>query len=430
MVPLGRGDAAGPALASEEAGDGSADERLEFEVEIDPSLPPGDEKLMTIPPPSAPRAGAMRPVASPAAGLVDGPGASGPAAVDGGPVVLADAKGSLEEADVGGQPAAVVEADATGSLEEVVEAELEARAPRVEAPQPAPGSGTNSRPSSGEDGFAQPQIPLFSDLSPEAFIEILVKMQMREMAPGEFVIREGELGTSFFVLAQGKVRVSRRSPEGGETILAYLTDGAFFGEMALLQDGARIASVIVEEDSQIFEISKGVLDQVVAQYPSVAKVLRNFYTQRLLSTTMATHPLFRPFGPKERRSLIELFKSRPFRAGEVILEEEKRGEGLYLLLTGILEVSKRKDGAPVAIAELTSGDMFGEISLLTGQPTVATVRALTDCFVLRLSKKHFDEVIMTHPQVLELVSQISEERQLENNAIFGPWGATEGIALV
>jgi CRP-like cAMP-binding protein len=291
-----------------------------------------------------------------------------------------------------------------------------------------------ARPAMGMpiDEIGRPQIPLFSDLPRDAFIEILVQMTMREMSPGDCVIREGEVGNSFFVLAQGKVRVSRRTDDGSDTILAYLTDGAFFGEMALLQDGARTASVIVEEDSQIFELSKPLLDKVVEQFPSVAKVLRNFYTQRLLSTAMAIHPLFRPFGPNERRALMELFKSKPFKANDVLLEEGKKGEGLYILLTGTLEVTKVKDGAPVQIAELVAGDMFGEISLLTNRPTVATVRAVTDCFVLRLSKKNFDELIMTHPQVLELVSQISDERQTENTAIFGSWSLNPqgGAALV
>jgi CRP-like cAMP-binding protein len=290
-----------------------------------------------------------------------------------------------------------------------------------------------SRPATSLAGdLARPQIPLFSDLPKDAFIEILVQMTMREMSPGEYVITEGEVGNSFFVLAQGKVRVSRKNDDGSETVLAYLTDGAFFGEMALLQDGARTASVIVEEDSQIFELSKPVLDAVVAQYPTVARILRNFYTQRLLSTAMATHVLFKSFGPNERRELMELFKSKPFKAGEILVEEGKKGEGLYILLSGTLEVTRIRNGSPFTIAELVPGDMFGEISLLTNKPTVATVRALTDCFVLRLSKKNFDEVIMTHPQVLELVSQISDERQTENSAIFGNWPrkVEGGVALV
>lgn len=325
---------------------------------------------------------------------------------------------------------------ATSKEEHVPLDDLEGSGPSAaQAGAPAASSGSWLKPSSASvpapslsysDPRGVPEIPLFSDLPKEAFIELLVQMTMREMKPGDHVIREGETGNSFFVLAQGKVRVSRKNRDGSETVLAHLTDGAFFGEMALLQDGARTASVIVEEDSQVFEISKPLLDTVVAHYPSVERVLRDFYTQRLLSTTMATHPLFHPFEAKERRHLMEMFKSKSFNAGDVLLKEGQRGDGLYLLLTGTLEVTKRKDGEPIVIAELDAGDMFGEMSLLTNRPTVATITAVTECLVLRLSKSNFDELIMTHPQVLELVSQISEERETENNAIFGSWTPKSG----
>lgn len=270
---------------------------------------------------------------------------------------------------------------------------------------------------SSADVLGQPQIPLFSDLPKNAFVELLVQMEMKELSPGDYVIKEGDIGDSFFVLATGKVRVSRKAEGGSEVILAYLTDGAFFGEMALLQGGPRTASVIVEEDSQLFEIKKELLDQVVARYPSVAAILKNFYKQRLLSTAMATHPLFRPFSNAERRQLMEMFKSRAFEAGSVLLEEGKKGTGLYLALYGSLEVSKDQGGNKLVLAELGPGDLFGEMSLLTGKPTVATVRALTECYVLRLSKKKFDEVIMTHPQVLELVSVVSDERSAINQTL-------------
>jgi CRP-like cAMP-binding protein len=279
----------------------------------------------------------------------------------------------------------------------------------------------------------RPQIPLFSQLPKSAFIELLVQMDMRELSRGEYVIKEGEVGHSFFVIATGRVRVTRRSESGEEVTLAHLTDGAFFGEMALLQDGARTASVIVEEESQIFEISKAVLDKVVTAYPSVARVLDNFYKQRLLSTAMATNTLFKPFSQDERRQLMEMFKSRGFQKNEIILEQGKKGSGLFILLHGKLRVVKKKeDGSEVTLAELGPGDMFGEMSLLTNQPTNATISALTDCFVLRMSKKKFDEIIMTHPQILELVAQVSEERRSFNDALLGsPTNAPpEGAILV
>lgn len=265
------------------------------------------------------------------------------------------------------------------------------------------------------DDRARPYLPLFSDLPKSAFIELLVRMEMRDAKPGDVLIRQGDVGDSMFIVASGRVRVERLGEAGTSMVLAYLGEGAFFGEMALLQDGARTASVLAEDESQIFVISKEVLDHVLRQFPSVAKVLRNFYRQRLLSTTVATHALFLPFRPDERRALMGMFKSKSFEAGEVLLEQGKRSNGLFLLLYGALEVVRAAGGAPPeTVAELTSGDLFGEISLLTDRPLVETVRAAAPSFVLRLSKKKFDEVIKTDPRILERVSSLSGARQKLN----------------
>lgn len=324
----------------------------------------------------------------------------------------------------------IEDVDAPPVMAEVVaveDADLSVDVPVIELTEPV----ERSMEISLSDDVARPQIPLFSDLPKNAFIELLVQMDMREMEPGEYVIREGQTGDSFFVVASGRVRVTRRGPDGRDVDLAVLTDGAFFGEMALLQDGARTASVVVEEEAQIFEIKKEVLDHVVNEYPSVAAVLRNFYRQRLLSTAMATHPLFAPFSPDERRALMEMFKSKNFAEGDVLLEEGKKGTGLFILLYGVLEVAKTQpDGDKLVLASLGPGDMFGEMSLLTNQPTVASVTAMSDCFVLRLSKKKFDELIMTHPQILELVAIVSDERASLNDALQGEAAAFNAGAVL
>lgn len=273
-----------------------------------------------------------------------------------------------------------------------------------------------------EDSSAAPAesallIPLFSDLPKRAFMEVLVRMKMHQLEPGEVILREGDDGDSFFVLASGIVSVTRRDGTGRQQHLAQLGDGAFFGEMALLQGGRRTATVRVEERAHVFEISRGLLEELIEQFPTVATAVRNFYRQRLLATAMATHSLFASFKPLERRELMGEFKSRSFAPNEVILEEGKKGNGLYLLLHGRVEVSRLVNQEPLVLAELGPGDVFGEMSLLTGEPTTASITALDDSYVLRLSKKRFDELIMTHGPVLDMMSSLSAERSERNRAV-------------
>jgi len=90
-----------------------------------------------------------------------------------------------------------------------------------------------------------------------------------------------------------------------------------------------------------------------------------------------------------------------------VITEGTPSDGLYVVLEGTLEV--RAGG--LLVSELEEGDLFGEISLLTRGPATASVSSPSSGRVLHLSKPIFDEVILTHPQVLELISDLASRRR-------------------
>lgn len=281
-----------------------------------------------------------------------------------------------------------------------------------------------------EELSSPPLIPLFSELPKKAFVEMLVRMPLLKLRRGQEVIREGASDDAFYVIATGLVSVSRRGQGNKPMRLAHLGEGAFFGEMALLQDGVRTATVTVEEDAQIFEVSRELIEDVIAQYPTVATAVRNFYRQRLLATAMATHPLFMNFPPEERRELMDQFKSRSFASGETILEEGKKGSGLYLLLHGKVEVTKSVGEERMTLAELQAGDLFGEISLITNMPVTATITAMEEVFVLRLSKRRFDELILGHEASLEMVGRLRDSREAETQMLVARQLDAHGAVMI
>jgi CRP-like cAMP-binding protein len=278
-----------------------------------------------------------------------------------------------------------------------------------------------------------PQIPLFSDLPKNAFIQLLEEMQMRSALPGEGVIHEGAVDDSMFIISHGRVKITKTSETGSEMILAHLSDGAFFGEMALLSESPRSASVIAEEETLLFEVSRQVLDKVVKSFPSVKHILLRFYRQRLLSNLMATSAIFKPLDAGQRKSLIEKFKSREVPANEKILEEGQKGDGLYMLLSGKVEVSKKADGKRQVLAHLKEGDVFGEMSLLSNNPVSANIKTLRKSIVLKLPRRTFSEIVSTHPQLLAHISELSEERTKTTQAILSgqlQFSEEDGLVLM
>jgi CRP-like cAMP-binding protein len=287
----------------------------------------------------------------------------------------------------------------------------------------------NVEPEAAAEQQALPQIPLFSDLSHEAFVELASQCTLKRCQPGEVVVEQGSIGSSFFVLTSGTVKVVKRT-EAGETVLARLNEGSFFGEMALLSGSPRAASVVAEDEAECLEISAALLASLTRRWPHVGQALKKFCRQRLLNNVMATSPLFRPFDKDNRRALVERFKARELPAGEVILSEGQPADGLYVVMAGEVEVRKRVEGKDVRLAALREGEVFGEISLLTKSPATATVAALRPTTILRLPRAAFDELISTHPQILALVSDLSDDRLKAQQAFEHGKLASDGLLLL
>jgi CRP-like cAMP-binding protein len=280
----------------------------------------------------------------------------------------------------------------------------------------ATGSDGGRGPETAAEGPAEPatrsvpKAPLFSDLSSEAFVELVERCPLRHFTARERIIQQDAPGDAFYVICEGKVVVRRE--EGGEVYqLATLGEGDFFGEMALLSGAPRVASVdAAVERTLVLEISTTLLAELTRRHPGVAAALKKFCRQRLVANLMATAALFRPLSRADRRALASGFRARDVLAGDVVLTEGERGDGLYLVLAGLLEVSR----GGFRIAKLGQGEVFGEASLLGRRPALATVRAVQRTSLLRLPEEDFARVAERYPAVRAHLEALREARAREN----------------
>ncbi|MCM2315444.1 MAG: Crp/Fnr family transcriptional regulator [Thermoanaerobaculia bacterium] len=95
---------------------------------------------------------------------------------------------------------------------------------------------------------------LFAELDDAELASVAAVAKPRRFARDEVVIREDERGDVFCLIKQGRVKISMTSPEGKEIILSTLGPGEFFGEMSLLDDEPRSASVIATEKLEVLTI--------------------------------------------------------------------------------------------------------------------------------------------------------------------------------
>lgn len=127
--------------------------------------------------------------------------------------------------------------------------------------------------------------------------------------------------------------------------------------------------------------------------------------------------IFRPFSAEERAALALALQERTIPAGTAVVRQGEAGDSLFLLAEGALDIRIAPPGRPEFLAErLTQGAVFGEMSLLTGQPRSATVLAATEAVVLELRKEDLDPVLRARPALLEGLTAIMAERQARNSA--------------
>jgi CRP-like cAMP-binding protein len=257
-----------------------------------------------------------------------------------------------------------------------------------------------------------PPFPLLSDLPRGAFMELLARLTVLRLGAGETVLREGEAGDACYLIASGTVRV-----EKGGIEVATLGPGSFFGEFAVLADQRRHASVETIEPVELLEIRRALLDELVAAHPGVARTLRTFYRERLLSTLLATAPFFAQLAPAERANVAERFRPRRFGRGAHIIEEGAAGGGLYLILVGEVQVVRGNGEEEMVLGKLGEGSYFGEMSLLKGGVASATVRAARMTEVVQLPPRDFYEVVSQHPVLWEQLRSEAERREMANHTL-------------
>jgi CRP-like cAMP-binding protein len=262
-----------------------------------------------------------------------------------------------------------------------------------------------------------PPVPLFSELSADAFGAVLSALKLRRARPGEVIIAEGEPGQSFFVLARGEVKVTKQLAQGGVVELATLHEGSIFGEMALVSAAPRSATVTASGDADLLEFDREALGAASREVGTLAAALDKFTRERLLSNLISTCPLFTPLDRKQRMDLVRRFTAHDVAQGVVVLREGEPGRGLFVLLAGEVDVSKVDGVEKVLLATLKPGDVFGEISLLTDQPASATVTAARQSTVLFLPREVFLKLVQAFPEIREYVSQLSDDRLLDTRLL-------------
>ncbi|MFP2910587.1 cyclic nucleotide-binding domain-containing protein, partial [Pyxidicoccus sp. 3LFB2] len=261
------------------------------------------------------------------------------------------------------------------------------------------------------DAEAPGAMPILSHLHREAFVALLEVLDVRAFFPGQAVVEEGTPGASMFALVEGRADVLRNLEGGERKSVGTVTPGDFFGELALVSEGPRLATVVATERAVLLELTRERMEAVAARHPQVGAVVEAFYRRRMVENLLRSNPVLSKLTPEQKAAVSRDFQLRTVSAGEALLTQGQPGDAFYVVLRGrCTPWLEQLHGRRTALADLREGDIFGEISLLLDKPVSATVRAEVPGVVLRLERAAFEKHLLSQPGLKGMLMRMGTER--------------------
>jgi CRP-like cAMP-binding protein len=125
------------------------------------------------------------------------------------------------------------------------------------------------------------KVPMFRGASDEFIRQIVLNLKAVLFTPGDYIFRKGEMGDQMYFISRGKVEIVS---EDGGTVFATLSEGGFFGEIALLFSSERTASVRAAEYCDLYTLDKFTFDNVLQKFPEIAEQVHAMAEERRQKT--------------------------------------------------------------------------------------------------------------------------------------------------
>ena len=275
-------------------------------------------------------------------------------------------------------------------------------------------------------------VPLFSALERDGLRALIDAFQMITVPAGHPVVSEGQEGAEAYIVARGELEVLReRGPDAvdappdsrGEpkkpVVLARLTNGALFGEMALLSRAPRAASVVACRPSILLVATRDALEAVAEKRPEVGVELAAHCRRRMVANLVRMSPVLVAVEPQERQALVDRFETRVFERSEKLITENEEPSGLHLVASGEVAVIGHEAGEPIVLATLGVGETVGEVALVLRRKANADVVAVHPTVTLFLPQEDFMALVKDHPAILHRLYVLAVQRDDETQGVLG-----------
>ena len=236
-------------------------------------------------------------------------------------------------------------------------------------------------------------------------------------ATGSFLLQRGESSDGTYVLLRGRLALRVDDGRGGEADLREIRRGELLSATAISSSVRYAASVRALEVCELALLPHSRFDAILARdsesWRRVATVLLAWMRRSQLTTHL--NALFGTFQSSDAEILRDLeadVEMRTLAGGETLFHQGEVGDAAYVVLSGRLRVVALQPEQPERVlAEIGRGETVGELSLLTDENRSATVFAVRDSELARISREGFLRLIERRPQSLRPIARVIADRQ-------------------
>lgn len=261
-------------------------------------------------------------------------------------------------------------------------------------------------------------LPLFSQIGLAGLRALVATLTPVWLAEDVTVMEQGTDGADAFFVGRGEL-LAQRVKEGRSFVLARLTNGAVFGEMALLSRAPRAASVVTTRPSIVVRAAKAELDAVAEAHPEVGAELSAYGRARMLQNLVRMSELFELVKDDDRAALLARCRVEVFEKGARLLSRGQPAAGVHIIASGEASVVgvDGATGEPLVEGALGPGDAAGEDALVLRRPMSTDVVALHPTVTLFLPAEALLPLAEAHPSVLLALYKLAVKRDEETATI-------------
>ena len=269
----------------------------------------------------------------------------------------------------------------------------------------------------------QARIPLFTEVSPLMFRELVLGSTIRVLEQGETIFKRNDYTNSFYSIFNGDVEI--QADESNASHMIRLSQGSFFGEMGLLSGRRRTATVFAGKNCVLIETPRRDVLKLLSSVEAARAVIDQTFIVRAIQSEFAPQAKTEDLLPLAAKSRLNRYK-----AGEVVFSEGDEADALHLVRSGSLAVLRTVGGREIVGSYVAAGNYIGEMGLMGNTRRSATVRATVATETISLDADTFAELLRQNPTLRAELEEKVRERIASNMRLQGQDHASALISFL